>query len=324
MRKFRGCSASGIMALTAGILFLVGVVPARAATTNLSVGAASTGTWVYGFSVALTEVLNREVPDVKLTVVATPGSIAHYPMIEKGQIQLGTGANFSDYWALNAQEMFKAKHTKTRLMLPATVAVTHVFALESSDIKSLSDLNGKRVGMGTSGSPGPIMCREILETLDIKPQLVWSSLDEMLELFKDGRVSAAFWNSGSPWSGLMDVATVKPVRLLPFSPEETKKLTQKYQYFAGGVIPKTNYAWLKSDVPTILTFPDWIASVDVPADTVYKLTKAAWEHWPEVVKAVKGAGTVTMEDVVKEGIPIHPGAVRYYEEKGIRIPAHLK
>ena len=324
MMKLRAGLVSVMMVLLAGMFLCLDSAPARAASVNLSVGAASTGTWVYGFSVALTEILNREVPDVKLTVVATPGSIAHYPMLEKGQIQLGTGANFSDYWALNGLEMFKAKHTKARLMLPATVAVTHVFTLESSDIKSLSDLNGKRVGMGTSGSPGPIMCNQILQTLDIKPQLVWSSLDEMLELFKDGRVSAAFWNSGSPWSGLMDVATVKPVRLLPFSPEETKKLTQKYQYFAGGVIPRQNYAWLKGDVPTILTFPDWVASIDVPADTIYKLTKAAWENWGEVSKAVKGAGAVTMGDVVKEGIPIHPGAVRYYEEKGIRIPPNLK
>jgi len=324
MKKFRVRMVSVVMVLSAGILLFLGSAPARAASVNLSVGGASTGTWVYGFSVALAEILNREVPDVRLTVVATPGSIAHYPMLERGQIQLGTGANFSDYWALNGLEMFKTKHTKTRLMLPATIAVTHVFALESSDIKSLNDLNGKRVGMGTSGSPGPIMCNQILQTLDIKPQLVWSSLDEMIELFKDGRVSAAFWNSGAPWSGLMDVATVKPVRLLPFTPEETKKLTQKYQYFAGGVIPKETYAWLKADVPTILTFPDWLASIDVPADTVYKLTKAAWEHWGEVVKAVQGAGRVTLADVVKEGIPIHPGAARYYEEKGIRIPPNLK
>jgi uncharacterized protein len=311
--------------LTASMLLLPGFGRAAgAATVNLSVGGASTGTWIYGFSVALAEILNREVPDVKLTVISTPGSIAHYPMVERGQVQLATGSSHSDYWALHGLEMFKTKHTKARLMLPATVTVTHVFALEATDIKSMSDLNGKRVGMGTSGSPGPIMCGQILKTLDIKANMVWSSVDEMLELFKDGRVSAAMWNSGAPWSGLMDIATVKPVRLIGFTSEETKRLGQAYPYAAPGVIAKSTYGWLKADVPTISPYADWLASIDVPADTVYKLTRAAWEHWGEVVKAVQGAGTVTMADVVKEGVPIHPGAVRYYEEKGIKIPPHLK
>ena len=313
--------------ILAAMIFSVGCTspeaPKAPKKTPLAFGAAYPGSWYYGFAVSLSEIINREVPDVKMTVIATGGTLNSPPMMEKGDLQLAGGSNAGDYWAINGLEMFKEKYTKLRLIFPATVGIVHVFTL-LPDIKSMKDLAGKKVGVGPSGSPTSIMANAILQTLGIKAELVWSSLAEMIEMVKDGRVHAGIWLSGAPWSGVMELAALKPVTLLSFTPEEQKMIPEKLPYLSPGEIGKDVYAWVKQPLPNLHFYQTTNASLDVPADIIYKVTKAALSKWSDLVTAVPATGTVKAENIASVGIPIHPGAVKYYEEIGIKIPANLK
>ncbi len=142
-------------------------------------------------------------------------------------------------------------------------------------------------------------------------------------MLKDKRVDGMVYNVGTPWSLFMDVATVRPIKLLNVKPEEQKKTTEALPYLASYVLPAKTYTFQAEDNQTVTSHSNLIVKASLSDEVAYKLTKVAWEHWPEVVKAISGAGSVAARDIVDMVAPIHPGAAKYYKEIGIQLPDRL-
>jgi TRAP transporter TAXI family solute receptor len=291
---------------------------------RLSMGGSNTGTWIYMFCAIMADVWKRYLPDVDITLMATGGTTANYLPMDKGEMDLAGAATFGDYWALNGMYFAKGKKLVNFCsLLPASKAFSHVFTYVDSPIKTLKDLDGKRVHLGARASPTSIVNEEIFKILGIKPNYVYSTPTEAVDMVKDRRVDAMAYSVGAPWSAIMDIATDRPIKFLHMKPEEQKKIADTIPYQVPDTIPAKTYSFQTEDYPTVMGLQNLIVRPGLSEELVYKLTKTAWEHWDEVVKATAAAKWVKAKDIVHMIAPVHPGAAKYYKEIGIEIPDRL-
>jgi len=275
------------------------------------------------FSAVLADIWQRNIPGLNITLVATAGSAANHAPLDRGELDIASSAVPADYWAMEGKYMAKTKLTNFCSLTPATIGFHHAFTYVDSPIKSWKDLDGKRVHLGARASATALTNEEILKALDVEPKYVFSTPTEAANMVKDKRVDAMVYGVGAPWSLLLDVAKDIPIRLIPMAPGEQKQIVERINYVTPNVIPAGTYSFQKDDIPTVVTYVDYIVRAGLPEDLVYSLTKVAWEHWDEVVKSVAAARWVSAKDALNMVAPIHPGAVKYYREAGINIPDHL-
>ncbi len=290
---------------------------------RLSMGGASTGTWIYMFSAIMVDLWRRYIPDLDVTLIATAGTTANYIPMDKGEMDLAGAATFGDYWAMNGMYFAKSKLTQFCSLIPASKAFCHAFTYADSPIKTWKDMDGKRVHLGARASPTSILSEEVFKILGIKPNYVFTTPTEAIGMMKDKRVDAKIYNVGAPWSGLMDIATDRPMKLIAMRSEEQRKVADAVPYQVPDTIPAKTYSFQNEDYSTVIGYQNIIVRPGLSEDLVYKLTKVAWEHWEEVVKGTSAAKWVKAKDIVNMIAPVHPGAVKYYKEIGIQIPDRL-
>jgi len=144
------------------------------------------------------------------------------------------------------------------------------------------------------------------------------SFSESAEAFKDKHIDAFIVTGGVPTSAIMDVATQNAIRILPVSADILGKLTQKYPFLAGVKIPANSYKGQAEEVQTAAVNAVLIAGSQLKDDMVYNLTKALFENQAELASAhAKGRELNAQYAVKGVSIPFHPGAVKYYKEKGL-------
>ncbi|OGP46410.1 MAG: hypothetical protein A3K30_05975 [Deltaproteobacteria bacterium RBG_13_51_10] len=290
---------------------------------RLSMGGASTGTWIYMYCALLSETWKRYIPNLDITVLATAGTTANYIPMNKGELDLAGASTSGDFYALNGKYFTKEKLTDFCSMMPATKGFNQAFTYLESPINSWKDMEGKRICLGARASPTSVIQQEICEALGIKPKFVFSTPQEATEMVKDRRVDGMIYGVGAPWSGIMDVATAVKIKLIPMTPEEQKKVNKAYPYQVPDVIPAKTYNFQTEDIPTCQGIQTINVRPGLSDDLVYRLVKVIWEHYDEVVKASPPAKWVKAADIVHMVAPIHPGAVKYYREIGIQIPDRL-
>ncbi len=286
---------------------------------RLSMGGASTGTWIYMYCALLSETWKRYIPDLDITVLATAGTTANYIPMDKGEIDLAGASTSGDFYALNGLHFTKNKLTNFCSMMPATKGFNQAFTYLEFPINAWKDLEGKRICLGARGSPTSVIQEDICKVLGIKPKFVFSTPQEATEMVKDRRVDGMIYGVGAPWSGIMDVATSVKIKFIPMTAEEQKKVNAAYPYQVPDIIPAKTYSFQNEDVPTCQGLQTINVRPGLSDDLVYQLVKVFWEHWDEVVKASPPAKWVKPEDMVHMVAPIHPGAVKYYRERGVKI-----
>jgi TRAP transporter TAXI family solute receptor len=198
---------------------------------------------------------------------------------------------------------------------------------EDSGVKSVYDLAGKPFNPGIRGSATEKTVEAILDALSIVPEFYRGGTEDTVAGIKDKRL-VGYVKSGAGVSTLdassMDIATFTPIRLLNFSPEDIKKVQAKYPYLSPISIPKG----IHKDAPAYQTFAMLIGTVvkkDLSEDVVYRMVKAACEGIDEQVAAypsIKGTdlARLTIETCT---VPLHPGAIKYYKEIGLKVPDDL-
>jgi TRAP transporter TAXI family solute receptor len=291
---------------------------------RLTMGGSNQGTWIYMFSAIMADLWKRNIPGLDITVMATAGSSSNYAPLDKGEMDIAAGATSACYWARNGMYFTKVKLTNFRSLMPAGKPFNHIFTYADSPIKTLKDLDGKRVHLGARASPTSMVCEELFKILGIKPNYVYSTPAEAVDMVKDRRVDAMAYGVSAPWSAIMDIATTQPIKLIPMTPEDQKKIVEASPYQVADTIPAKTYSFQNEDYHTTLQGYQCInVKSGLSDELAYRMAKVAWEQWDEVLKATAAAKWVTAKDIVNMVAPIHPGAAKYYKEIGIQIPNRL-
>lgn len=320
----KGKTWKGIALAAALMVTLVAPMSAGAfETKQISIASAGTAGTFYIMAAGMADLFGK-VLGVNSVAEVTAGSVENVKLLDTERVELAVMQVDVMQDALAGRGKFKAPVDMVAVA-PMYPNVIQIVTLKDSPINSLSDLKGKRVSVGSPGS-GILATNEIiLETAgismkDIEPQYL--SFAETTNAFRDGSVDAAIVNTAAPAPWVVDLETSHEVKLIELSKEEIEKFTEKFGYFVSAEIPKEAYRSLDKDVATFAVWINLSARGDLPEGDVYEITKTIFDNL-DFLKSIHSVGSyVTLENVSKlSSLPFHPGAAKFYAEKGIEVTA---
>ena len=306
---------------------LLAMPAAAQAPRSLTLGTASVGGvfFVYGQVWAN---IAADAIKVPISTRQTDGPNHNIILTETKQVDLGMTTMGVALQAWNGDGAWTQgrKFQSIRAIFPMYDTMFHFVSLQKSGIKSVAQLAGKNVGVGPrAGTPGtyvPLM----LEALGIKVGAIRNGgASDMTSQLGDGLLDSFGFAAGLPFPAYSEAEASNPVNFYAFTKDQIATLKQKMPELSDAVIPKGTYKTLTEDQPTVGVFNFAIAHKDVSADLVYGIVKAVMENNPRMVQGHSAAKETLPANVTKNTfLPFHPGAVRYFEEKGFKIPADLK
>lgn len=308
-----------------------------AVVTGLAMGAAQaeervffgiatggTGGTYYPLGGMLAQVLsnNTDLTGKKLAATAETGnaSVANAGLLGRGAIESAfVAADVLDA-AYTGKNQFKGKALPNLRALGALYPET-VQLVSQPNVKKFEDLKGLSVSSGSPGSGQWQLLGDLLEAHnmtrdDIKED--YSSFSQSAEKLKDGNLDASLITAGSPTASLVELTNGHAVNMVPLTGAAVKKLQKTQPYYASTVLPAGTYKGIDKDVETLAVRAIWATHADLPEDIAYAVTKALYENVDTLAKVhVKGKEITLKTALQSVSIPLHPGAKRYFREKGI-------
>jgi uncharacterized protein len=316
-----------LKALLMGIF--VAAAPLAAADTQLSIATGGTGGVYYPIGGGLAELINRHIDGYSGVAEVTGASVENMGLIARGDSDLALALADTVYQAYTGTQAFQGRQLKqTRALASIYPNAVQLVTLADSGIKSLQDLKGKRVSVGAPGSGTELNARAILEAggisyNDIRVQRL--NFNETADALRNGDIDAGFWSVGPPTSSIMSLATVRKIRVIGFTDEEIAKATKLEPVFAPYVLKAGMYEGMSEDVQTISIPNVLVVNADMDDELAYRITKVMFERVKDLIAIHPAANDTTVEfSMNSTPVPLHPGALRYYEEIGTEVPDRLR
>lgn len=303
------------------IAAVVAAIPARAAQfVNVLTGGTS-GVY-YPLGVALSQVYGKVLPDAKIQVQATKASAENLNLLEngRGEVAFTLGDALSDAWKGNAEAGFPKPLKKLRTIAGIYPNYIQIVATADAGIKTLADLKGKRISVGAPKSGTELNARAIFKAAGLSykdfSRVEYLPFGESVELMKNRQLDVTLQSAGLGVASLRDLATAVQIVVVPIPADVVKKVGDPA--YQPATVPANTYEGQTADVPTAAVKNFLVTHSGVPADTVYKMTKAMFENLDQLVAAHKAASAIKRDDAAKNvPVPLHPGAERYYREIGL-------
>ncbi len=299
----------------------------NAAKANLLFATGGVAGTFYPLGGAIAQVWNKKIPDLNVTVQATGGSVENIRLLGSKGAEVAISMNDIAFYGYNTLEVFQSKNEKyTNFSAIGNVYpdVIQIFSRRDGPIKKIADLRGKKVSVGPPGSGTEISARQILglnemdykKSKDINP--LYLSYSEAADQFKDNHVDACYFVVSVPNGALQDINVMNPVQFLEIDDALFAKIIKTYPLYARFEIPANAYQGLARPVKTIAVYSSILVRNDLPEDLVYQMTKVMYEENAAIAQA-NAAGKYLKLETATGGVPVpfHPGAIKYYKEKGI-------
>ncbi len=311
--------------LTLAISFSFALSADASPVARLVCGTSSnTGTYyMYGGNWA--KVMNTKVDGVDIACEVSGGPTKNLQLLALGDIDLGFTTGWMAGEAFNGIGEFEGKPTRnSRALFPMYTSIMYLYALESSPVNSLQDLEGKHVATGSPGGTSDKAARAMMSALGIKPARVSSLTGETLSnAVKDGIVDAAFYVGSAPASVLLNIETTHKIKFIEFKKEEFENIFKSFPFWNSDVVPAGTYKTQTKDFEFISFWNYAVAREDLDEELVYKLVKTTMENHDSFIKTDKNFTTTIPNNVKKIVTTLHPGAYRYYKEIGIEVPENI-
>jgi TRAP transporter TAXI family solute receptor len=293
---------------------------------RISIGTGGTGGVYYPLGGGLASVLSKFVPGVDATAEVTAGSIANLQLIDGGKSEMGFTMADSAWDAYQGLDKFSAKKVALRTLVVFYPNRMHVVTVEGTGINKFSDLKGKRVSTGAPASGTEVMSLRLIEAMGLDPNKDMTrerlSVAESVNALKDGKIDALFWVGGVPTAAISDLASTpgKKIKMIDHGDgadgmrKKTGPIYVKNKILANaypGAVESTNV-----DVWNLIVVPE-----KADEQLVYNITKTMFEKKDELVKVHKDASFLDLQNQTSGAspIPFHPGALRYFKEKGLKF-----
>ena len=308
-------------AIVALALGLAASLPA-AAQQFINILTGGTSGIYYPIGVALSQVYTKAIPEAKSSVQATKASVENLNLLQasRGEIAFTLADSLADAWEGNEEVGFKTPLKKLRGVSGVYSNYIQIVASADSGIKTLADLKGKRISVGAAKSGTELNARAILKAAGLTykdfAKVEYLPFGESVELIKNRQLDVTLQSAGLGVASIRDLATSVKIVVVPIPADVVAKVgSAAYQ---PGIIPAGTYDGQTQDTPTAV-IPNFLVTHDgVPADLVYKMTKSMYDNLDTLVAAHAAAKAIKLADALKGmPVPLHPGAERYYKEKGL-------
>ena len=258
------------------------------------------------------------------SAVSSRGSVDNVNSIISGLRNSGFAQSDVAYWAYTGTGTMEGKEPAKDLRTIAALFQEHIHlvALKKSNINSVKDLKGKRVSLDEPGSGTYVDAKLILEsnglsTNDVKAEALKGKA--ATDALRNGKVDAIFVVAGYPTGAIVELASAVDIKLVPIDGAGAKALTSKYGFFSESPIPSGTYEGVDA-VNTVAVCAQWFTSAKEDTDLIYKITKALWNKESRKLMDVGHAKgkTITPDSALSGvGVPLHPGAEKFYKEAGL-------
>lgn len=299
------------------------------AQQQLSIATGGTGGVYYPLGGGLAEMINRHIDGASAVAEVTGASVENVALIHRGDSDIAIALGDSVYQGYTGTGQFDGRQAESlRTLLAAYPNAVQIVVPANSDIQSIDDLRGKRVSVGAPGSGTELNARAILEGNGMSYADLASAqrlnFNETADALRDGDIDVGIWSVGPPTSSIMNLAATRNIRLLGLDEEEMAKAREQEPIFVEYTLPSGIYDGVTEEVTTVGIPNIWIVSSEMDEELAYQLTKMMLENIDELIAIHPSAETTTAEFTVSASpVPMHPGAVRYFEEIGIEVPEHL-
>jgi TRAP transporter TAXI family solute receptor len=294
--------------------------------TRIAIGTGGTGGVYYPLGGGLAALISKNIPGVDATAEVTAGSIANLNFIASGKNEMGFTMADSAWDAVNGLAKFEGKRVALRTLVVFYPNRMHVVTVEATGINSMKDLKGKRVSTGAPTSGTEEMSLRLIEAAGLDPKDMTRerlSVAESVAALKDRKIDAFFWVGGVPTPSITDLAATPGMKIkLIDHGEAAENMRRKYgpiymkNQILANAYPGETRNTTNVDVWNLLVVPQ-----NSDEKLIYDIVKMMFEKKDELVKVHKDAAFLDLANQASGAspIPFHPGAVRYFKEKGVNV-----
>lgn len=300
-----------------------------ASAQQLSIATGGTGGVYYPIGGGFAEMINNHIEGAQATAEVTGASVENMGLIMRGDADLALVLADTAYQAFTGTGDFESRQIEnTRALASVYPNAVQLVTLADSDIQSIADLAGKRVSVGAPGSGTELNARAVLEAngvsySDFTPQRL--NFNETADAIRDGDIDAGFWSVGPPTSSILNLAATRNIRLIGLSDEEIANAQEAEAVFAPYELAAGMYDGMDEAVQTIGIPNVLVVNADMDEELAYQLTQLLFENIDELIAVHPAANDTTVEFTMNSTpVPLHPGAIRYFEEVGADIPDRLQ
>ncbi|HVV61832.1 MAG TPA: TAXI family TRAP transporter solute-binding subunit [Pseudolabrys sp.] len=314
-----GLAAAGLLALTAF------GSPAVAQQKFVTIGTGGVTGVYYAVGGAVCRLMNknRAQTGIRCSVESTGGSVFNVNAIKSGELDFGLAQSDIQYNAAKGEAQFKGKaDPDLRAVFSVHPEPFTVLARKEAGVTKFEDFNGKRFNVGNPGSGTLASMEELLKAMGwTKSSFSMAAelkADEQGTALCDNKIDGFFYGVGHPSAAIQDPTTACGAKLIPLTGPAVDSLLKAHSYYAVATIPGGMYANNPNPTTTYGVLATVVTSAKVPDTVVYDLTKAVFDNFDEFKKLHPAFAHLDPKAMIKNGLsaPLHPGAVKYYKEKG--------
>ena len=301
----------------------VGLVSAQE-TTRLSIGTGGTGGVYYPLGGGMANILSKNVPGWQATAEVTGASVANLQLIGQGKQDFGLVMADAAWDAVSGLGKFKSNKVDARTLMVLYPNKVHVVTVEGNGVNKITDLKGKRISTGEPNSGTELLALRLLEAAGIAKDVDRERLSvaEGVNAMKDRKIDGLIWVGGLPTAAITDLAA---------TPGITIKLLDHAQYadamndkwgplYVKGTIPKDTYKGQGAENANIDVWNLLVADKKMTDQMAYTIVKTLMEKKDDLIAVHREAKNITLEaQAGSSPIPMHPGARKYFEERGVKF-----
>jgi hypothetical protein len=318
-----------VLLLVLGIALLPGRAAPRLERITL-LGGPPAG--VFGiFATGIATYLARAVPDVNVSVAATGGSVENVRRVNAGDAEMGIAFASDLHEGFAGVDAFRGNpQPNIRAIGVVFTGVSHIVTFQDKGIRTVDDLAGKRVALGTPGSGTFATAERIFRKLGVWeritriPLLGAAAGDALI----DGRADAFFWTGPFPDRVTIEAATARPVHVIDaYTPVAKTDFFTVYPYFSRYLIPGGAYRGTTENVYALGIPSFWFANANVPAPLVQRLVEAAYSRdgLGHMLRVHAAAADMAPRRALQGAtIPLHRGAEAHWLAVGLEIPEKIR
>jgi TRAP transporter TAXI family solute receptor len=305
----------------AAVVAVVLSAPVAQAQQFINVLTGGTSGVYYPLGVAIGKIYSDKIPNVKAQVQATKASVENLVLLQqgRGEIAFTLGDSLKAAWEGDEEAGFRTRLDKLRTIGAIYPNYIQIVATADSGIKTLADLRGKSLSVGAPKSGTELNARAILAAAGLSyrdiGKVEYLPFAESVDLMKNRQLEATLQSAGLGVASLKDLSTSTDITVVAVPRDVVDKIGPP---FVSVMIPANTYTGQDKDIPTAAVINYLVTSSAVSDDLAYQMTKLIFESLPELANSHAAGKEIRLQTAaIGSPVPLHPGAIRYYREKGL-------
>ncbi len=288
----------------------------------MSLATASLGGTYYIIGAGISEVINKNVPGIQVNAVVSQGSTGNPMLVDSKEAELGITNYYSGMIALQGEEPYKSKLKIAGICKLQYSIIQLTTMADNKKINTIADLKGKKVAVGPAAGGGVLILKSILPYWGIKyddmvPSYI--SYAEGSEAMKDGKVDVNAPHGAPPLEAVTSLTVQNNVKIISMEKDKLDAINKDFPYYEAAVVPAGTYKGIDQDVTSVGIQDILVINSDTSEEDAYQITKAIYEQLEGLKKIHPSIKDLSFDNYRDSLVPLHPGALRFYKEKGIPL-----